>query len=232
MTNTPDNTKWTDFNTASKARDVLTRLINQILEKERPGPKHAQVQSVDWVTNRAMVVYQGDAEAVPVALTGFYPRIGQRVIVDGLPGDRHITDVMGNPLGIGDPIYDFTAQGVIDDSGFTGVSGRFYIPQVWSSYDVYLLWLEFSTSAPNGSVVFHSAPYGAMTPGTHVTGGFYTDTSVAVNSVAMEGTYQETKLHANLTDFGPQQFFVSRNNATDSWTGDVSVQAMIVRESA
>lgn len=89
---------WGGVGTATDARDQIKQIVDDEIEALRPAPKYGVVQQLDKPNFRAQVIYVGDPPDNPIWLpmTGIQPTLtGQVVRIDGPPGDRMITAVMG-----------------------------------------------------------------------------------------------------------------------------------------
>lgn len=92
-----------DFDTAMKARDTLTRLMINVLDRERPAYKYGTVISIDPDGRFCMVRFPGGAtdgsNDVKVRIGAIAPRgIGTTVRVAGYAGDKFISDVLGKAV--------------------------------------------------------------------------------------------------------------------------------------
>ena len=91
-----------DQQKALRTRDVIKRMVERIVDSERPTDRYAAIQSIS--ENTAEVVYVGEESKAPdnvhvVKMGVIRPSfIGQRVRVGGPPDDRWIVDVVGQAL--------------------------------------------------------------------------------------------------------------------------------------
>lgn len=87
-----------DFAAALEMRDVLQTMVQAEIEKQRPRIQYATVTSIDRVLRKCGILFPGEALSVTVNMGAVQPSaIGQVVRIDGLAGDRFISDVMGVP---------------------------------------------------------------------------------------------------------------------------------------
>lgn len=81
-----------DLNLAAKTKEVISTIVRKEVDSLRPVPRYATVTSLDPV----MVTYSGDPTPVPIKTGSIVPSaIGQIVRIEGAPGDRYISDVVG-----------------------------------------------------------------------------------------------------------------------------------------
>lgn len=109
--------RFGDYELALKTKEVIARMVRGEIDALRPPPKYGEVATLDPLT----VVLNGDVAAIPVSFGSIFPSaVGQVVRVEGPPGDRYITDVVGATSG-SDP-YDasefdsITVGGVVIDT--------------------------------------------------------------------------------------------------------------------
>jgi len=85
-----------DYATALAMRDVLQGLVAQEIEKQRPRIQYAEVMSFNRTTRKCTVRFTGDTQNVTVNMGSIQPKTtGQIVRIDGVAGDRFVSDVMG-----------------------------------------------------------------------------------------------------------------------------------------
>lgn len=85
-----------EYQTATKMRDVMERLVRSTMEAQRPRYHYATVTSIDRSARKCAVLFPGEPASVVVNMGSVQPKeAGQIVRVDGLAGDRFIADVMG-----------------------------------------------------------------------------------------------------------------------------------------
>jgi hypothetical protein len=79
-------------------RDLIRGMAREEIERRRPRYKYGIVQSIDRPNWQCDVLYAGDTDPVTVKMGNIQPAItGQIVRVEGLIGDKFITDVIGAP---------------------------------------------------------------------------------------------------------------------------------------
>lgn len=115
-----------DFEYALKFREMLKSLVSAEVETQRPQLKYATVQSIDRAKRKCTVTYPGSTSQVAVSMGSVQPRdVGQVVRIDGLLGDRFVSDVMG-PTYIDSPIIQApTINGAV--SGSHGLATTTYV---------------------------------------------------------------------------------------------------------
>lgn len=87
-----------DLKTAARMREVMARVIQSELQRTRPPANNAVVTKINRRFNKCTVAFPGDLGEVEIPLGGVVPSsVGQVVRVDGVLGDRYISDVMGPP---------------------------------------------------------------------------------------------------------------------------------------
>lgn len=86
-------------------REVIRRLSRNTIEETRPAYRYATVQSVNTTARTATVTYSGESTSVTLPYGGMTPVVGATVRIDGVPGDRHIADVMAEHA------HDYAATG-------------------------------------------------------------------------------------------------------------------------
>jgi hypothetical protein len=95
-------TKFSDYATAAKMRDVMQRTASIELEKQRPRIQYGTVSSIDRPNRKATVLLPGDTNPITVGMGVVQPSATTQVVrIDGPPNDRYITDVMGAAQMIG-----------------------------------------------------------------------------------------------------------------------------------
>lgn len=84
-----------DTRAALGMRKVVTRLSSLTLDRERPKYVYGTVTAIDRRNSKCTVQF-ADGTRIPMPLGGTIPAaVGQKVKIDGLPGDRMIVDVVG-----------------------------------------------------------------------------------------------------------------------------------------
>jgi hypothetical protein len=84
------------FETAQKLQSIIDKSVRNELQRQRPKPKYAVVQSIDPDTRSCMVQYLGEDVSVKIPYTDTAPsEIGQEVRIEGTQSDRYISGVRG-----------------------------------------------------------------------------------------------------------------------------------------
>lgn len=87
-----------DFAFSTQLRDVIAQMVRNEIDAQRPPYRYGIVQSINYTTNKATVILNGDTGAVTVNFGFIQPTsVGQTVRVDGQGVDRYIADVVGQP---------------------------------------------------------------------------------------------------------------------------------------
>lgn len=113
-----------DYAAALRFRDMLQKLVKAEIDSQRPALTYATVTSIDRVNRKCGVQFIGAPGPVTVNMGAVQPSaVGQTVRIDGLLGDRFVSDVMG-PAYMAAPTFDnLTLTGdlaVGDDATITG----------------------------------------------------------------------------------------------------------------
>lgn len=88
---------FADLTSATRLRDVIRAIVREVLEQERPRYKYAKVISIDATAGTCVVNYVGEAGNNVTVKMGRIIRptaVNQIVRIDGLNGDRFISDVL------------------------------------------------------------------------------------------------------------------------------------------
>jgi hypothetical protein len=88
---------WDDFATAVKVRDLIRSVSRAEVDRTRPGPRYAVVDTVNLTAKTANVTYTGEAVSVPISFGGVVPSVGAKVRIEGPSGARYIADVHSIP---------------------------------------------------------------------------------------------------------------------------------------
>ena len=76
-----------DFETALQFRDLLQKMVEAEVERQRPAIRYATVTSIDRAQRKCFVTYPSEVEAVKVSMGSVQPAtIGQTVRIDGPTG--------------------------------------------------------------------------------------------------------------------------------------------------
>lgn len=106
-----------DFKAAIAMRDLVTRIVGETVERNRPKYRYATVVAIDRATRKCEVQYPGEPGTVEVNMGGVQPReAGQTVRIDGLLGDRFVSDVMG-------PIWEYSSRVICTSTTRPGSAG-------------------------------------------------------------------------------------------------------------
>ena len=85
-----------DYRIALEMREIIRNLVTAEIERQRPSQQMATVTAIDRTNRACSVTFPGDITSVSVAMGSVQPSVvGQVVRVEGTPGDRYISDVMG-----------------------------------------------------------------------------------------------------------------------------------------
>lgn len=77
-------------------RDLIVKIATTTINELRPRPQIATVTQIDRLTNKCWVKFTGETISVPVAMGSIQPySVGQLVRIEGLTGDRYVSDVIG-----------------------------------------------------------------------------------------------------------------------------------------
>lgn len=99
--------RFGDIDTALSLRDLVQRMARGAVETLRPKARYAKVTGINRGTRTCTVRYTGDDGTVTVNMGNLQPSaLGQTVRIEGVTGDRYITDVMG-------PVYLDAATGTV-----------------------------------------------------------------------------------------------------------------------
>ena len=110
-----------DFETALKMRDTLQRLVASEVENQRPRLQYATVTDINRTLRKCKIQYPGETSSIWISMGSIQPlTTGQVVRVDGLLGDRFVSDVMGATYSDTESInvksYGATGNGTTDDT--------------------------------------------------------------------------------------------------------------------
>jgi glycerophosphoryl diester phosphodiesterase len=88
-----------DYSAAMKTRDIIERIAKNVVERERPRFRYAQVVSFDRDNSTCNVTFTGQDSVVKVSMGTIQPaEAGQTVRIAGAGGDYYIDDVIGNVI--------------------------------------------------------------------------------------------------------------------------------------
>jgi len=84
---------------AMQFKELIAEMVTAELNRQRPTPTYATVQSINETERSCMVVINGDTVAVKAYCASIIPAaVGQIVRLEGTPGDRYIADVQGETM--------------------------------------------------------------------------------------------------------------------------------------
>lgn len=169
-----------DYKTAFQMRDTVDRLVVSVMERERPRARYAAVASWDRELKTAMVQYPEGGDPMPVQMGSVQPTyLGQLVKVEGVAGDKIITQVYGQahyetwPRTMGDANERF----ILLFNGGSGNNNYGYTPQQFSGayFGWYNLsnpvngnWIEDQTFLRRGKYIIQSLYTAGTNIGRHV----------------------------------------------------------------
>lgn len=115
-----------DFNTALAMRDTIRKMVESEVQRQRPRYQYATVTAIDRVSRKCTVQFPGEAGTVVVNMGALQPNtVGQVVRIDGLAGDRFVSDVIGDPY---DPlaiaVSTATSTNATQDTRLTAVESK------------------------------------------------------------------------------------------------------------
>lgn len=126
-----------DYRYALEFRSELQRLVREEVERQRPRYQMATVVSIDRTNRKCVVTFPGDTTNATVSMGSVQPTsAGQVVRVEGLAGDRYISDVMGPAY---EPVLDasnitFTGNN-INFNGSIGFNDGLYLNNSLTTLD-------------------------------------------------------------------------------------------------
>lgn len=86
-----------EYQAAAQMRDIIQTIVREEMEATRPVYTYATVASIDRTARRCTVVFPDSADPVPVQMGAMQPQsVGQVVRIDGIAGDRYISEVLGS----------------------------------------------------------------------------------------------------------------------------------------
>lgn len=200
-----------DWAYASKFKDLITRVVLDTLNIERPTYTYATVVSVDVVNSTVQVKYREDEDPVTLPAVGALPCVpGQIVKIDGVAGDRHVVAVMKEP-GLGEipsvfhPYFNFDYvdsdltnysdyYGLFSDDSHGGYDGIIDIPIWWKSTKIEIMWVPDTNSGGNVEWVFFVYDDDMTTPGVDYSAGVGFQTLNGVGPTLGEGVLQKTSV--------------------------------------
>lgn len=188
-----------DYSTAARMRDLFETTARGVLNRERPAPSYGTVQSIDKVNNECMVLFPGDPQAVPIPMGLLRPSWpGQEVRVEGLIGDRYISDVRNPNFAPQPEPWQLVGPGLAIpfQNSWTSLAG---FDPVGFTKDAYgIVWLKgVITGGTNNSVAFTLPP--GYAPGVKLNFAEWSNlNNVAGVTVAANGTVTVSFLGTNI----------------------------------
>lgn len=86
-----------EFSFSTKLRDVVTKMIENTVNKLRPPDRYGVVSTIDAANLKCGVVLNGETNAILVNMGSIKPTfVGQSVRISGGQSDRYISDVFGS----------------------------------------------------------------------------------------------------------------------------------------
>ncbi|ANA87261.1 minor tail protein [Gordonia phage Kampe] len=81
---------------AAQLDSIIRKTVRAEIDKNRPAPRYAVVNSINLAQKYCMVTYTGETDSVRVPFNTVIPNeVGQEVRIEGTPGDRYITAIRG-----------------------------------------------------------------------------------------------------------------------------------------
>lgn len=126
-----------DFQTALEMRDVIQTLVRSEIDAQRPSIQYATVTAIDRPKRRCSVQLPGATTSFSVSMGSVQPSyVGQTVRLDGLLGDRFVSDVMG-PAYMVTPTFDtVNAQNVNVSTDLRVQNQQVYFSGQTDNYDI------------------------------------------------------------------------------------------------
>lgn len=85
-----------DFSTAQKIEKTIRNIAKSEIDKQRPAPRYAVVDSIDLEDRSVMARFIGESDAVRIPFLDVIPStIGQEVRVTGIGSDRAVDGIRG-----------------------------------------------------------------------------------------------------------------------------------------
>lgn len=98
-----------DFSISMQTRDIITKMIENVVERIRPPYRYGTVTQVDGLIRKCYVIFTGESTAVPVAYGMHAPLVGSQVRVEGIGVDKYITDIIDGARITGENPVRYTA---------------------------------------------------------------------------------------------------------------------------
>jgi microcystin-dependent protein len=151
------------FESALRGRDVLERLIRNVINRERPRPRYGEVLEISRTQSRCLVRLNGDTTSVLIPMGAIQPlAVGQIVRVEGVGTDRYITDVIGGAASGFAPVGAFYPfAGTVLPAGYLWCDGAAVSRTTYAD-----LFAAIGTSygSGNGSTTFNVPDLGGRVP--------------------------------------------------------------------
>lgn len=92
-------TTFDEYVAAQRLDKIIETKVTTQIDKQRPRPRYAVVKEIDPEARKAKVTYIGESSVVtiPFGLDG-PSEVNQYVRIEGVPGDRYISSVLGTAL--------------------------------------------------------------------------------------------------------------------------------------
>lgn len=88
-----------DYQVALRMRDLIKILVTAGIDEQRPRLQYGTVTSIDRINRKCGILFPGASGSVNINMGAIQPSaVGQIVRIDGLNGDRFVSDVMGRPF--------------------------------------------------------------------------------------------------------------------------------------
>lgn len=154
-----------DYATAAAFRDVVVSMIDTEVDQIRPAPQYAVVNAVNYASNKAQVTPNGQTTQIVVGMGQNVPAaVGGIVRIDGVSGDRFISEVLGGQNASEYMSTDGTV-GRVASYNFPGnmyisVNAQFYDGAHWKHDDTTKA-ASLIELGDDGSISFYAADPGA-----------------------------------------------------------------------
>lgn len=105
-----------DFAFSAKMRDIVTRMVEETVDRIRPVDRYGEVDSINPAINKCGVILNGETAPILISMGSVKPvSVGSIVRVSGRTGDRYISDVIGSPVDV--PFYTVPVGGIMPFAG-------------------------------------------------------------------------------------------------------------------
>lgn len=132
--------QFADYATAAAFRDVVVSMIDNEVDQIRPAPQYAVVNAVNYASNKAQVTPNGQTTQIVVGMGQNVPAtVGGVVRIEGVSGDRFISEVLGgqnsseytSPDGTTGRVASYNAPGAM----YLSINSQFYNGLTWQRDD-------------------------------------------------------------------------------------------------